>query len=756
MKKLEFLFIFVVWVLFSIYKISIYQKGTNFLKSDEFGLFRVEEATRYRYAKLIAEGKKIPEIDYRIQYPEGLDVKKHFTTTSQYILGYTYRFLGLKKFFPFHVWVIIFMFFYSSLIVFPVYYISRTYSKILPSIIGTLFYVTSFASYSRTVAGGLVEEDIALFPMFLTLYLFILHYQKKRKKLFPFITVLTVYFLSGWHVSQFFYFIFLVFVIFYYFLFDRNILSAFIPIFIGSFIAGFIVPVMRGEKFLFSYSMLLSYSFLISTKIKKFKIPVMLILFLISMFLTNPVLKKHSKNYSHVYTLIINKIKYFGIKPKFSKEAEKIPFDAKVLWQGSFVSPKLKEIKKHFSYTLIALVPAILFLILNPADRFIILMLIFFNVSFFSLYLLIRRLYVFSIFFFSLLIPFAFNQKNKKLLYITYLSLIPLIPLNLKHSYKLTQPVARRINSYKMDLIKWMNKHLPENSVILSNIGIAPEIVQNSKFKTVLHNHYESYDIREKTKEFYEKIFEDEKTFYKFCKKYKSNYLIYHWEFIIDSSVNSIRYQVNRIYVSKNSAAFLFHFYPEKLKYFKLIYQNNYYRLFAIKPYFHLPPSFHLKYVPFYNPKLFINPRKEIYLEDEKTKGKTPVLDDDYATKKMKEVWKLPQLRNRLFNFIQHNNINQAEKILKELLNIDPYSPFIMMDAADFYYRAGKTGLSKFYLKKTIKNYPDHFYQTYILLAKIFLEDGNKTNAIKVLNYGKKYFPENNQINEFLNYLKNG
>jgi len=122
----------------------------------------------------------------------------------------------------------------------------------------------------------------------------------------------------------------------------------------------------------------------------------------------------------------------------------------------------------------------------------------------------------------------------------------------------------------------------------------------------------------------------------------------------------------------------------------------------------------------------------------------------------MKEIWKLPQLRNRLFNFIQHNNINQAEKILKELLNTDPYSPFIMMDAADFYYRTGKTGLSKFYLKKTIKNYPDHFYQTYILLAKIFLEDGNKTNAIKVLNYGKKYFPENNQINEFLNYLKNG
>ena len=254
MKKREWIPLLAIWLVLSLVKINLFQKGTNFWKGDDFGLFRVEEATRYRYAKIIAETGTIPKIDYRIQYPEGLKVTRHFTVTSQLVLGYAYRYSGLKKILPFHRWVILFMLFYSTLTMVPIFLILRLFFPFLPSLSGMLFYALSFPAHARTLAGGLVEEDIAIFPLFLFIYFFIHAYTKHKYKSAVIAAGLLFYSLAGWHVTQFLYLIFLSFLILCYFFLDKKIIASFYPSFISSFAAGILVPVLRGEIFLFSFS----------------------------------------------------------------------------------------------------------------------------------------------------------------------------------------------------------------------------------------------------------------------------------------------------------------------------------------------------------------------------------------------------------------------------------------------------------------------------------------------------------------------
>jgi len=618
-------------------KLEIFDRGCN-LKAGEFGLFRVEEATRYRYAKLASAGGKIPKIDRRIQYPEGLNVKKHFTTLSQRVMGSSYRIFRFKV--PFHIYVIWFMFLYSSLSVFAVYKIG-------------------FLLSSRTIAGGLVEEDFAL-PLIFFALLFILKALRSRRKIYPVSAgILLALAMSSWHVSQFFYLILLsILIALYIFKPDERekISTGILPILIISTVAGAFVPVLRGGFFLLSFSQLLGYSFCaVHFTGKKFpfllkrKIGlILLLLFSFGLFFaaSRPVLKQHAKNYAHVYSLMFNKIKYLGSKPTFNKEVKKLPFDAKVLWQSSFVSPNFKFVKDIFLIVFLFSLPGLfaagrkLFKTGDSPLLIIFLLLI----SFFLLFLLIKRLYVFVIFFLCLFVPQA-KHLSKKNFFRVFSAVVLFfgIYLQSKQTFPKLRAVPRRINSYKQDILKRMNKNAPPGSVILCNIGFAPEIVQNSGFSTVLHNHYEAKDIRDKTREFYENIYEDEETFYRFAKKYGSQYLLYHWDFLIDKSINSVRYQVDRMNIFKNSACFMFHFDEKKLKRFELIYQNEYYRLFKILDRGQKPQHPAVRYIPFFNKRIFVSPKKIIFIEGRRDRGE--IFDDDIAKDKMDEVWSLPILR---------------------------------------------------------------------------------------------------------------
>ncbi|MDO9513719.1 MAG: hypothetical protein Q7J59_03800 [Elusimicrobiota bacterium] len=737
-------------------KLSIFDKGCN-IDAGEFGLFRVEEATRYRYAKLVSEGKNIPDLDHRIQYPEGLNVKKHFTTLSQRVLGLTHRIFHFKT--PFHKFVVYFMFLYSSLSVIALYKSARLLGggRIM-SLAACAFYGGSFASSSRTIAGGLVEEDFALPLMFFAL-LFILKALKSRKRAYPIAAgVLLAGAVSAWHVSQFFYLILTAILCFIYICRNEerdNIFNLLAPVVAILTAAGIVVPVLRGGYFLLSFSQLLGYAFiLLHLTGLKFRFltknifsvtAVFLILSGLLFAVSRPILKEHAKNYGHVYTLMFNKIRYLGNKPTFEAEVKKLPFDTKVLWQSSFVSPGMQFTKEIFLIAFIFALPGLFagaLKIIKKKDSGVFISLASLA-GFFILFLLVKRLYVFVIYFLCILLPLvtAFLKK-RKYYFAAGAIFFAGSAMQWDAAYLKLKNVPRRINTYKQALIKNMNEKLPPGSVLLCNIGIAPEIVQNSSFSTVLHNHYEEKNIRDKTEEFYKRMYGSEKDLYGFAKQYGAEYLIYHWEFLFDKSVNSMRYQVDAMNLFKTCAAYRLHFDEKNLEYFTLTYQNDYYRLFEIHS---APEDFHrkaapaeLEYVPFFNSLVFEPQDKILYMEDMREKG--PLFDDEYARGKMDAVWSLPQLKNRADAAIASGNFEEAEKIYLKMLETDPYYSRTRIIISDFYMRSGRYSKAVPHTFWLVQNYPSA--QSYYYLTESLRASGYEKEAREAAEEARKLFPE--------------
>ncbi|PKM99319.1 MAG: hypothetical protein CVU78_06915 [Elusimicrobia bacterium HGW-Elusimicrobia-2] len=746
-------------------KLSIFDKGCN-IDAGEFGLFRVEEATRYRYAKLVSEGQKIPGIDHRIQYPEGLNVKKYFTTLSQRVLGGTYRFFHFKT--PFHKFVIYFMFLYSSLSIIALYKSARLLGgSRMMSLAACAFYAGSFASSSRTIAGGLVEEDFALPLMFFAL-LFVLKALKSRKRAYPIAAgALLAGAVSAWHVSQFFYLILTAILCFIYICRNEerdNIFNLLAPVIAILTAAGIVVPVLRGGYFLLSFSQLLGYAFILLHLIgSKFRFLVKNIITTSTVFLiltgiifvaSRPILKEHAKNYGHVYTLMFNKIRYFGNKPTFEAEVKKLPFDTKVLWQSSFVSPGMQFTKEIFLIAFIFALPGLFagaLKIIKEKDSGVFISMAALA-GFFILFLLVKRLYVFVIYFLCILMPLAtaFLQKRKY-----YFAACAIFfagsAMQWDTAYPKLKNVPRRINTYKQDLIKRMNEKLPPGSVLLCNIGIAPEIVQNSSFSTVLHNHYEEKNIRDKTEEFYKRMYGSEKDLYGFAKQYGAEYLIYHWEFLFDKSVNSMRYQVDAMNLFKTCAAYRLHFDEKNLEYFTLIYQNDYYRLFKIhsatapdgqegtgRDFHRKAAPAELEYVPFFNSLVFEPQDKILYMEDMREKG--PLFDDEYARGKMDAVWSLPQLKNRSDAAIASGNFEEAEKIYLKMLETDPYYSRTRIIISDFYMRSGQYSKALPHTLWLVQNYPSA--QSYYYLTESLRASGYEKEARDAAEEARKLFPK--------------
>ncbi|MBA3066135.1 hypothetical protein FP828_06565 [bacterium] len=733
-------------------KLNIFDRGCD-IKAGEFGLFRVEEATRYRYAKLVSEGKKIPDIDTRIQYPEGLNVKKYFTTVSQRVLGHTYRIFHFKM--PFHKFVIYFMFLYSSLSVIALYKAARLLSSgRLFSLAACAFYVTSFASGSRTIAGGLVEEDFALPLMFLALA-FVLKSLKSRRKVYPIIVgALLAGAVSAWHVSQFFYLILTAILCFLYICRPderKNIFNLLAPVIAILTAAGVVVPVLRGGYFLLSFSQILGYTFLLThltssklrvmAKNKAVTAAVFVILGGLIYTVSRPLLKEHAKNYAHVYTLMFNKIRYLGNKPTFEGEVKKLPFDTKVLWQSSFVSPGIQFTKDIFLIAFIFAIPGLFAGIMRLIKRkdsgvFISLALL---AGFLILFMLVKRLYVFVIFFLCMIMPLGAKfLKNKKYTFAAAAFFFAGAFMQWNTTLPKLRNIPHRINSYKQSLINLMNSNLPPGSVILCNIGLAPEIVQNSAFSTVLHNHYEEKNIRDKTEEFYKSIYGTEKNLYDYAKKYSAEYMIYHWEFLFDKSANSMRYQVDAMNLFKDCAAYKLHFDENNLKYFTLIYQNEYYRLFKIHPAGETTPPAKVEYVPFFNSLVFEPQNKITYMDGMREKG--PLFDDDYCRVKMDGVWGLPQLKNRADAAIGSGNYEEAEKIYLQMLEIDPYYRRTRIIISDFYMRSGLYSKAVPHISWLVANYPEP--QSYYYLIESLREGGYKKEAHETAKKAGQLFPD--------------
>ena len=149
----------VFFVLFLIYLISVFVRFQILdHRAKAYGSlpFSNESAPHFIYTKIIAETGSLPVVDNKIQYPEGINIRKKNFVFMEYFYGYLYRistFLGKFQLTSFIRHIIPLLFSLSIIAVFILAYSvsknkiaalisSAYYGIMLPSVLGTTGEIT--------------------------------------------------------------------------------------------------------------------------------------------------------------------------------------------------------------------------------------------------------------------------------------------------------------------------------------------------------------------------------------------------------------------------------------------------------------------------------------------------------------------------------------------------------------------------------------------------------------------------------------
>jgi len=322
---------------------------------------------------------------------------------------------------------------------------------------------------------------------------------------------------------------------------------------------------------------------------------------IIVLFVASLIIQKLMGAYSHVYELILAKIRFLGVLPE---DPAALSFEAKSMWTSAFVSPKLIEIPILLSFAfLFGTIGAIIMIYRisrRKAESYEV-MTVFFTICTFVLFLMIHRMNIFAIFFLALSMGALTLFRNNSLKYIMYglLGICLLVQLYLMlnlFSLKAFRPDQNRLKN----MLSFIRKNTDKDSAILTSFQLGPAVAVYTGRPVILHSKFESKLIRDKVKDVYTSLFNSEAKFYELCRRYKADLFVYQTNIALEGMPMSVRYLAGATSLRTDSAAFLLHFAQDKLKLFRLIYQNPFYRVYKVG-WQTAPAELDLRYEPIYD-----------------------------------------------------------------------------------------------------------------------------------------------------------
>ncbi|OGS20341.1 MAG: hypothetical protein A2252_07910 [Elusimicrobia bacterium RIFOXYA2_FULL_39_19] len=603
MKKIAGLIILVIitgiFTASFLLKVNRNLKEQKYDKYDDTGLYIAESAVQYRYARMVAEGEKIPSFDRALQYPEGVQVFKEFTVFMEYIAGYSYRLVNyFNPNLKFHVFTIYFICFISTLPVIALYLISVLFAGQRAALMITAAYALHPSMFSRTTL-QFPYESFAFPLLCFFLYFFMKSFISVKNN--PIWALFSGLFLcialASWHFSGFYYLVFVFCIILVLFLKDSRepmIFSLFV-VTIMIFVTGFIVPVLRNKLFFISIPVLLSIFAVIYYKLKQQKHKVVALILSVIVIAIALIFNSQSGDYSHVYGLFIEKIRFFFGKPE---NPLVISLHSRLLWVAPFNSPNISDFLLYlfpevFVILIIVFKQLINIKYLKNKQPIVLLSLMF--LGWVLLYVLIERIVMVAVFFVFAGFSLMFVKNNRNSVKYSLLCLILVFEIyktingqhiiqkldNLFNFQNNVPPIGYLQN--KINLIYWIKNNTAENSVILSDIGLSPSFLTYAGKNIVLQPKFESISIRNKFAEYLKNLYLNEKEFYDYCRKYETEYFVYRVDYLLDETKNGYKYLAGYgKALPDESAVYLFHFYPQQLKYFRLLYRNTDYSVFQV------------------------------------------------------------------------------------------------------------------------------------------------------------------------------
>jgi hypothetical protein len=152
-----------VFLLFSYFKVLKIEKNPHYNSLEPGSLFFSEASYHYRYALIFSQENSpfySTSHDTIVEYPGITNSFKKETISMEILVGYLYRILPLKHV-PFHIFVIYFQCFFSSLALIIIFFITKLISKNnFIAFLSVLFYISIHASYGRMIVGVFGREDL--------------------------------------------------------------------------------------------------------------------------------------------------------------------------------------------------------------------------------------------------------------------------------------------------------------------------------------------------------------------------------------------------------------------------------------------------------------------------------------------------------------------------------------------------------------------------------------------------------------------
>jgi len=539
------------------YKHHLFKKLPFFDKQDGDGFFWTESAFHFRHFLMITEGKNIPSIDREIQHPEGLDTVRYITPVMERVTGTLYRLFFSST--PPHLFLIYYSFIFTTLSVLAIFLVGKiVWRSNVAAFISAVFYGLTPASLIRTAGAGFIREDFALPFIFFSFACFMYCLRKDKPLVSAIGSSLLFIALAAWHATQLYLSLFILGMTTAYFISKKKVLPrksllVFVVFMLGSSI---LLPILRAKYFIFSPALMLSYGLLAASFISAFKggnkRKNILIgqLVIIVLFAASLIIQKLMGAYSHIYELIFAKIRFLGVLPE---DPAKLSFEAKAVWTSAFVSPKLIEIPILLSFSfLFGMIGAIIMIYRisrRKAEPYEV-MIAFFTICTFVLFLMIHRMHIFAVFFLA--------------------------------------------------LSSFIRENTDKDSAVLTMFQLGPAVAVYTGHPVILHSKFESKLLRDKVEDVYTSLFQSEVEFYELCRRYKADLFVYQTNIALEGMPMSVRYLAGVTSLRTDSAAFLLHFAQDKLKLFRLIYQNPFYRVYKVG-WQTAPEELDLRYEPIYD-----------------------------------------------------------------------------------------------------------------------------------------------------------
>jgi len=500
---------------------------------------------------------------------------------------------------------------FELLVVIPVFLSARfLWSDRMAGLVGSLIYILSVPSFGRSVGSYLREEFVLPF-LFISIFLFLMSYDRGSIWMLVTSGICMLISLSMWHTTPFFFLIFILFLIAFSFIRSDDRLAGFTLIFaVFAFAAGLLNGPLRSRNWILSLPMLSVYSFgltwLIAQKANirgKFQLP-LFVLIIMGLFL---LVRLHAgpEGYSHVYSLIVAKLRFLGIPPD---DPALVNFDVRALWVGPFDSPNIRGLCIGFFFPfLLSAYPAYRFISSsrkrgsetssgsNHEDSMILArsMILLMAIAFIPLFLLFRRLEVFLIFFLSVIAAGAwmeFPRWGK-----VFLLLVLLFMGSEAWRYdrgmlsgewwaRIFPPSGGEAQISQdqslSDIFELIDRVTEPDAVIIARYPISPMILAYTGRKVVVHAIFESSENRRKIEEVTSSFFRPEEELLDLSNKLGAQYLLYEANTLFDNSSGSDRYMTANMDINPDWVAFKMHFFPEHMNHFCLVGQTRYFRLF--------------------------------------------------------------------------------------------------------------------------------------------------------------------------------